>query len=196
MLTILPTIPGADLRVTQRTGRGVGEFPPRCDPVGSSGDCAQPQNQPHGAPRRPEQKFLLGRGADRYLVIQGHPYDPWTFWGRDVSNAAYPGREIVEQSLGTVAKYGRHLNVPISYGEFGVGRESDQSARDTAGVREFYRTVVRTVLAEGMSGAAWDNRSWFRLVVRNADRDDEFDHDIMPPMLASDRRDVRLGAVR
>jgi len=51
-------------------------------------------------------------------------------------------------------------------------------------------------LAEGMSGAAWDNWSWFRLVVRNADRDDEFAHDIMPPMLASDRRDVRPGAVR
>ncbi|PTM19810.1 MAG: glycoside hydrolase, partial [Bacteroidetes bacterium] len=89
-------------------------------------------------------------------------------------------------SMRAVAEHGRMLQVPINYGEFGVGRDGNQSERDTDLVREYYRTVVQTALAEGMSSTVWDDRGWFGLVEQDGTNTFRFKFDIVPYMLAED----------
>jgi len=129
---------------------------------------------------------LPGGGADDYLAIQVHSYDPWEFCGENGENTAYPGVAFTSSSMRAVAEHGRMLQVPINYGEFGVGRDGNQSERDTDLVREYYRTVVQTALAEGMSSTVWDDRGWFGLVEQDGTNTFRFKFDIVPYMLAED----------
>ena len=129
---------------------------------------------------------LPGGGADDYLAIQVHSYDPWEFCGENGENTTYPGVAFTSTSMRAVAEHGRMLQVPINYGEFGVGRDGNQSERDTDLVREYYRTVVQTALAEGMSSTVWDDRGWFGLVEQDGTNTFRFKFDIVPYMLAED----------
>lgn len=132
----------------------------------------------------PTVDYLPGGGADDYLAIQVHSYDPWEFCGENGENAAYPGVAFTSSGMRAVAEHGRMLQVPINYGEFGVGRDGNQSERDTDLVREYYRTVVQTALAEGMSSTVWDDRGWFGLVEQDGTNTFRFKYDIVPYMLA------------
>lgn len=134
----------------------------------------------------PSKETLPGKGTDKYLAIQVHTYDPWSFAGQDGNNENYPGDDFVEQSLRNVAAHGRMLGVPINYGEYGVGRNGNQESRDTELVRGFYRTIVQTALDEKMSTSVWDDRGWFGTVRKNNAGDYEFTYNIVPAMLASE----------
>ena len=134
----------------------------------------------------PTKNALPGNGEDDFLVIQLHTYDPWPFCGQNGANSAYPGKETVEAAVRRALDHAKTLEVPVNYGEFGVGRVSRQQDRNTAIVREYYRTIVQTVLGEGMSVTPWDDRGWFGLVSRNSAQEYEFNFDIVPSMLAAE----------
>ena len=93
----------------------------------------------------PSKSFLPGGGNDDYISIQVHTYSPWTFCGETGSNAAFPA------SFETVKAHSIKLNVPVHYGEFGVGKSSNAAERNTDLVRNYYRTMARTTLAQSMS---------------------------------------------
>lgn len=132
----------------------------------------------------PNRNALPGEGADPNLAIQVHTYDPWDFCGEDGQNSAFTGTGVLESSMRAVAAHGKMLGVPINYGEFGVGRRTRQSDRDTDVVRSFYRTIVAVARDEGMSATVWDDRGWFGLVSGSPQSGYTFLHDIVPTMLA------------
>jgi len=127
---------------------------------------------------------LPGGGADKYLSFDVHTYDPWAFCGQPGSNASWPGSSSIANSLRTVATYAKSLNVPVNYGEFGVGRDANALERNTNIVREYYRTMRLTCLSEKMSPTVWDDRGWFGLIGNSASSSYNFVHNIVPTMMA------------
>lgn len=110
----------------------------------------------------PSKAELPGLGNDKYLAIQVHTYDPWSFCGQTGADSAYPGATSVAAAVTKVATHAALIGVPINYGEFGVGRTS--AARNTAVVYEYYSTMRKTMLANNMSASVWDDRGWFGLI--------------------------------
>ena len=132
----------------------------------------------------PNKTYLPGGGTDDYLAIQVHTYDPWTFCGQNGSNSSYPGSSSIENSIRNVAAHARLLEVPVNYGEFGVGRQSNTNERNTNIVREFYRTIRMTTLDENMSSTVWDDRGWFGLIISSGQGSYIFMYNIVPTMMA------------
>ena len=128
----------------------------------------------------PNTASVPGAGADRYVAIQVHSYNPWAFCGETGSNAAFPGTPAIEAGIQTVSVHSRKLNVPINYGEFGVGRSSNTSERNTDLVRNFYRTMAVSTLGQNMSYSVWDDRGWFGLINNLGT---SFTNNIVPYML-------------
>jgi aryl-phospho-beta-D-glucosidase BglC (GH1 family) len=129
----------------------------------------------------PSIASLPGGGSDKYLSFHVHTYDPWAFCGQTGSNASWPGSSTIANSLTTVSNYAKTLNVPINYGEFGVGRDANASERNSNIVREYYRTIRLTCLSEKMAPTVWDDRGWFGLVNSGGN---SFLHNIVPNMMA------------
>jgi aryl-phospho-beta-D-glucosidase BglC (GH1 family) len=131
----------------------------------------------------PTSAALPGSGSDTFLAAQVHTYDPWSFCGQDGNNSAWPGAQAIAAPVRTVAAHARTLGVPVNYGEFGVGRDANASERDSDIVREYYRTLKVTALAEGLAPTAWDDRGWFGLVTANGSGGFAFTNRIVPTML-------------
>lgn len=112
----------------------------------------------------PTKTDLPGGGTDSFLAAQVHTYDPWAFCGQDGSNAAWPGDGAISAPIQAVMTHARTLGVPVNYGEYGVGRKTNISERDTDVVRGYYRLVNATVLGAGMSTTVWDDRGWFGVI--------------------------------
>ena len=132
----------------------------------------------------PTKADLPGGGSDRFLAAQVHTYDPWPFCGQDGSNAAWPGDLVIAGALLAVMAHAATLGLPVNYGEFGVGRDTQPIERDSDVVRGYYRLVNRTVLNAGMSSTVWDDRGWFGLVAANGTGGFAFVNRIVPAMLA------------
>lgn len=130
----------------------------------------------------PDAQSLPGGGKDKHLIVTVHTYDPWPFCGQDGSNARWPGADAITGPIKAVAAHGRKLGVPINYGEFGVGRTAGNE-RDTDLVRNYYRLVRKTALAEGMSVTPWDDRGWFGLTAPASGGKFRFVADILPSMM-------------
>ena len=128
----------------------------------------------------PNIASLPGAGSDLYLAIQVHSYNPWAFCGETGSNAAFPGTAAIEKGIQDVSVHAIKLNVPINYGEFGVGRSSNTAERNTDLVRGFYRTMAVSTLGQKMSYSVWDDRGWFGLVNNSGTT---FTNNIVPYML-------------
>lgn len=128
----------------------------------------------------PSKSFLPGEGDDRYLAIQVHSYNPWAFCGQTGSNAAYPGTAFFESGIQDVSVHAYILDVPVNYGEFGVGRTTNQSDRNTDVVRGYYKIMADGTLGQNMSYSVWDDRGWFGLVNNSGTN---FTHGIVPFML-------------
>lgn len=131
----------------------------------------------------PSKAELPRGGKDNFIAIQVHSYDPWSFCGQDGKNEEYIGKEKTAAALKAVSAHAKTLGVPVNYGEYGVGRASNQEDRNTDLVREFYQTIVQTTLEEGMSSTVWDDRGWFGLIGKNGNGDYQFIHNIVPFML-------------
>ena len=129
----------------------------------------------------PSISSLPGEGDDKYLAFHVHTYDPWAFCGQTGSNASGPGSTTIANSLRAVSNHAKTLNVPVNYGEFGVGRDGNASERNSNIVREYYRTMRLTCLSEKMSPTVWDDRGWFGLVNSGGT---SFLHNIVPSMMA------------
>ncbi|MDP5172210.1 MAG: glycoside hydrolase family 5 protein, partial [Bacteroidia bacterium] len=129
----------------------------------------------------PSKASLPGGGKDQYLAIQVHSYNPWAFCGQTGSNAAFPGNASIEAAIRKVGTHSRILGVPINYGEFGVGRQTNTAERNTELVRGYYKTFAQTTLSEGMSYSVWDDRGWFGLINSSGSA---FTFQIVPTMLA------------
>jgi endoglucanase len=127
----------------------------------------------------PNKASLPGAGNDKYLAIQVHTYDPWNFCGQTGNNSAFPGTATISGNIQTVANHAASLGVPINYGEFGVGRATNQAERNTATVRSYYSTVADKTLSLNMSYTVWDDRGWFALVNGT---NNGFLYDIVPTM--------------
>lgn len=130
----------------------------------------------------PSKASLPGAGADDYLAIQVHSYNPWAFCGHTGSNAAFPGSSTIENAIKKVGIHSRLLDVPVNYGEFGVGRQSNTAERNTDLVRGYYKTFADTALGENMSYSVWDDRGWFGLITSNGSA---FTNNIVPEMLGN-----------
>lgn len=130
----------------------------------------------------PTANELPGKGKDPMLAVSVHTYDPWEFCGQDGQNSKYPGVDKVRDGLNKVIEHSRKLGVGIHYGEYGVGREHDQSLRNSAEAKEYYRTVTQTVLGAGGSCTPWDDRGWFGLI-EPAGKGYKFKFDLVPSML-------------
>ncbi|MBO0593239.1 cellulase family glycosylhydrolase [Cellulophaga sp. E16_2] len=128
----------------------------------------------------PDKASLPGAGADAFLAIQVHSYSPWAFCGETGSNAAFPGNSFFETGIQEVSVHAAKLDVPVNYGEFGVGRETNVEERNTAIVRGYYKTFANATLGQSMSFTVWDDRGWFGLINSNATA---FTYDIVPTML-------------
>ena len=103
----------------------------------------------------PSKSSLPGGGTDSYLGIQVHSYNPWAFCGQNGSNASFPGTASIENAIKKVGIHSQLLDVPVNYGEFGVGRDGSSSSptseRNTDLVRGYYRTYDDTTLSQNMS---------------------------------------------
>lgn len=128
----------------------------------------------------PNIASLPGSGSDRYVAVQVHSYNPWSFCGETGSNAAFPGIATIESGIQVVSVHSVKLNVPVNYGEFGVGRSSNVAERDTDLVRNFYRTIAVSTLGQKMSYSVWDDRGWFGLINSSGT---SFRYGIVPYML-------------
>ncbi len=128
----------------------------------------------------PSKAMLPNSGTDPYLSIQVHTYNPWAFCGETGSNAAFPGTAFIETGIQDVSVQSYILDVPINYGEFGVGRSGNSAERNTDLVRGFYRTIARGTLGQSMSYTVWDDRGWFGLVNTSGT---SFTHNIVPYMM-------------
>ncbi len=129
----------------------------------------------------PNKASLPGGGTDAFLAIQVHTYDPWAFCGQTGANSAFPGSASIENGIKKVALHSALLDVPINYGEFGVGRTSGNE-RNTDLVRGYYKTVKKTTLAQNMSYTVWDDRGWFALIASNGSGGYVFVNNIIPSM--------------
>lgn len=128
----------------------------------------------------PGKSSLPGGGTDAYLAIQVHSYNPWAFCGQTGSNSAFPGTATIEEAIKKVGRHAALLEVPVNYGEFGVGRQTNTSERNTDLVRGYYKTFAQTTLGEDMSFSVWDDRGWFGLINSSGTT---FTHNIVPTML-------------
>lgn len=131
----------------------------------------------------PDKAGLPGGGLDVYLAIQVHTYDPWAFCGQTGANAAWPGSATIENAIKKVGLHSRYLDVPVNYGEFGVGRQTNTAERNTELVRGYYRIFKVTCKIEKMSFTAWDDRGWFGLIYATGGGF-AFSNNIVPSMLA------------
>ncbi|WP_460555113.1 glycoside hydrolase family 5 protein [Ferruginibacter profundus] len=131
----------------------------------------------------PDKASLPGGGTDAYLAIQVHTYDPWAFCGETGSNAAWPGSATFENAIKKVGVHSVLIDVPVNYGEFGVGRQSNTAERNTEIVRGYYRIFNVTCRAQKMSFTAWDDRGWFGLIYKNGSVY-AFSNNIVPAMMA------------
>lgn len=131
----------------------------------------------------PTKASLPGGGTDPYLAIQVHTYDPWSFCGETGKNSAFPGSPSLVSAVGLVSVHSKLLNVPVNYGEFGVGRSGNNNERNADVVREYYRTMRLAMVNQNMSATVWDDRGWFGLVAMNGSVYD-FLYNIVPTMMA------------
>jgi len=131
----------------------------------------------------PTKTTLPGGGNDKYLAIQVHSYNPWNFCGQTGSNNNYPGNMTIVGAINKVNTHSKLLDTPINYGEFGVGRQTNATERNTEIVRGYYSTFAKTTLANKMSYSVWDDRGWFGLV-SGSGNNYSFVFDIVPRMLA------------
>lgn len=129
----------------------------------------------------PVKDSLPGGGTYIYLAIQVHNYNPWEFCGQNGSNSAWPGTTAVEDGIKKVGVHSVLLDVPVNYGEFGVGRVSG-TERNTDMVRGFYRIFKLTCPTQNMSFTVWDDRGWFGLVTNGLNP--AFVNNIVPYMMA------------
>lgn len=132
----------------------------------------------------PANTSLPGGGTDAYLAIQVHTYDPWSFCGENGNLTSWPGNSVIEKSLRTVAVHSRLLSVPVNYGEFGVGRQSNEYERNTDVVRTYYKIIRQVCADEKMSSTVWDDRGWFGLITKDGNGTYIFTNNIVPYMLA------------
>ncbi|SFW26772.1 endoglucanase [Sinomicrobium oceani] len=130
----------------------------------------------------PNKASLPGEGTDPYLAIQVHSYSPWSFCGETGSNSAFPGNSFFESGVQDVSVHSKLLNVPVHYGEFGVGRSSNTAERNTDLVRGYYKTMADATLGQSMSYCVWDDRGWFGLVNNSGT---QFTYGIVPFMLGN-----------
>jgi endoglucanase len=131
----------------------------------------------------PNKASLPGGGTDAYLAIQVHTYDPWAFCGQTGSNTAWPGSAAIENAIKKVGVHSVLIDVPVNYGEFGVGRQSNTADRNTDLVRGYYKIFKVACKAEKMSFTVWDDRGWFGLIYKNG-AVYSFLNNIVPSMLS------------
>lgn len=130
----------------------------------------------------PTADDLPGQGKDPMLAVSVHTYDPWDFCGQEGTNAKYPGAAKVKSGVDQVIAHAAKLGVGIHYGEYGVGRDKDQTLRNSSEAREYYQTVTQTVLKAGGSATPWDDRGWFGLIEKSGEGY-KFKFNLVPSML-------------
>ncbi len=129
----------------------------------------------------PNKASLPGGGSDVYLAIQVHTYDPWSFCGETGANSAFPGSASIENAIKKAGLHSALLDVPINYGEFGVGRKTG-TERNSDVVRGYYKSVKVTTASLNMSYTVWDDRGWFNLIAPNGNGGFTFTNNIVPYM--------------
>lgn len=132
----------------------------------------------------PTKASLPGEGNDAYLAAHVHSYDPWNFCGQNGLNSNYSGKQQLIDSINATASHAALLSLPVNYGEFGVGRVTAMAyERNSWQVREYYRTMQTTMLANDMAPTVWDDRGWFALISGSGSTYSFVNH-IVPHMMA------------
>jgi hypothetical protein len=131
----------------------------------------------------PNVSTLPGGGNDKYLAMHVHSYDPWNFCGQTGTNASYPGVTQIKNDI-TVCNTHAQNNlggIALDYGEFGVGRSTNQAERSATVVTEYYQTFAKTCIDLGIAFSVWDDRGWFSLI---NDAGSAFTYNLVPNMLS------------
>ncbi|MCU0316023.1 MAG: glycoside hydrolase family 5 protein [Fimbriimonadaceae bacterium] len=139
-------------------------------------------NQGMFEPVYPTRASLPGGGRDRNLMVTLHTYDPWNFCGQDGLNRNYPGDSVILAGIERAGAHANKLQVPVNYGEFGVGRDRNPEERNSDVVRNYYRVMRLALERQGFSGTVWDDRGWFGLT-EPASSGFQFVHGIVPHMM-------------
>jgi endoglucanase len=135
----------------------------------------------------PSVSYLPGGGADKYLAMHVHSYDPWNFCGAgdpDGSNANFPGlATFVADVTSSYNTAQTNLGgIPVDYGEFGVGRKYNQAERSAQNVLDYYKTMAETMIGKNMTFSVWDDRGWFGLIDNGGTT---FTYNIVPYMMTN-----------
>jgi endoglucanase len=142
----------------------------------------------------PDVSFLPGGGADQYLGMHVHSYDPWGFCGHTGWNYNNPGTATFIAGITTCYNHAQTKlgGIPIHYGEFGVGRAPEkgggpETERGDAVVLAYYKTFAETAISKNMAFSVWDDRGWFNLI---NDAGTAFSYNIVPTMMTNIKRTI------
>ncbi len=109
----------------------------------------------------------VGGGADPYLMVTFHHYDPWTFCGDNQGTYDDPWTEANQSDpMATMATWAETVGggMPVYIGEWGVGWGSRYSSLTCNNIRQWY-TTFDSVHAEqhDQPTAVWDDGGWFMI---------------------------------
>merc|ERR1712183_913619 len=90
----------------------------------------------------PNPSFLPSGGADPYLGVSVHSYDPWDFCGQDGRIDHFKSIAAMKAALDTIfgplAEWYYEAQIPMHVGEYGLGRTDDHmTQRDTEMARAY-----------------------------------------------------------
>jgi endoglucanase len=142
----------------------------------------------------PSVAELPGGGADQYLGMHVHSYDPWGFCGHTGWNYNNPGTATFIAGITTCYNHAQTKlgGIPVHYGEFGVGRAPEkgggpETERADAVVLAYYKTFAETAISKNMAFSVWDDRGWFSLI---NDAGSAFTYNIVPTMMTNIKRTI------
>lgn len=126
-----------------------------------------------------KKKDLPKGGNDPYLAVTIHSYDPWNCCSQGgTMKACYEAKgslptfdrvdkgQAYDVGWDEIADWATKKNIPVHWGEFGIGREHDrdQASREDTLIKDYYTTQVREALKRNMSSCAWDDQGWFQVI--------------------------------
>lgn len=109
----------------------------------------------------------VGGGADPYLMVTFHHYDPWTFCGDNQGTYDDAWTDANQSDpMELMADWAASVGggMPVYIGEWGVGWGSRYTTLTCNNIRQWYTTFDSVYAREhGQPTAVWDDGGWFKI---------------------------------
>jgi hypothetical protein len=109
----------------------------------------------------------VGAGADPFVMVTFHHYDPWTFCGDNQGTYDDPWTDENQSGpMDTMANWAKTVGggMPVYIGEWGVGWKSRYGELTCNNIREWYTTFDSVhASGHGQPTAVWDDGGWFMI---------------------------------